>query len=69
MGEWHKHQYPDPRHPCTNCQASSCSVTSEFRDGELWTKTDDCHETCGILGEYNKEKQASSDIRTISASH
>lgn len=43
MGEWHKYQTPDPSHPCTNCQSGSCGVTSEFRDGELWAKTDDCH--------------------------
>jgi len=58
MGEWHKHQGPVPSHPCTNCEAGSCSVATEMRDGELWTKTDDCHETCQLLKDHNARSLA-----------
>ena len=57
MGEWHKHQPPDPNHPCTNCQAGSCGVTSEIRDGELWMKSDDCTETCQRYLEYTAKPE------------
>lgn len=51
MGEWHKVE-PKPYSPCDNCQSGSCGITSEIRNGELWMKSDDCHETCERYREY-----------------
>lgn len=58
MGDWYKYEPPDPNHPCLNCQMGSCDVTTEMRDGELWTKIDNCHETCELIEQYHKKKDA-----------
>ena len=57
MGNWYKAQCPDPNNPCTNCDVGSCGVSSETRNSELWTKTDDCHETCQRLKDYLKVEE------------
>lgn len=61
MGEWHKVELR-PYSPCDGCEAGSCGVSSwtDPKTGELWTKTDDCHETCTILSEYLKGNMESS---------
>ena len=44
MGDWHKVE----KHwsPCDGCQVGWGAMSSEIRNGELWTKSDDCHEEC-----------------------
>ena len=54
MGNWHKVEGPDPAYPCTNCQAGSSSISSYLDpNGDFWTKSDDCSETCERLKEYH----------------
>ncbi len=50
MGEWHKVEFYSP---CNACSTGSCDVSSEIRDGEVWTKIDACHETCDKLLHHN----------------
>jgi len=47
MGEWIEVK-PKPYSPCDGCQMGSCSVSQKYENGKLYTKTDDCHETCKI---------------------
>ena len=62
MGEWHKYQPPDPNHPCTNCQVGWGNVSSEMRGSELWLKSDDCHETCQLLKDWQERQELELDI-------
>ena len=45
MGEWHKVE-PRKWSPCDDCQMGWASVSQKIVDGEFYTKTDDCRETC-----------------------
>lgn len=54
MGEWHK---VEPRRwtICDGCQMGYASVSQKTVNGELYTKTDDCHETCERYKEFLEE--------------
>ena len=57
MGEWQKvptSNCGDRLHPCTNCGMGYGGVSSWVDPVtlELWTKSDDCTETCDRLKEY-----------------
>jgi len=45
MGKWHKVE-SKPWSPCDGCQVGWGSISYEIRNGELWAKSDDCHEEC-----------------------
>ena len=45
MGEWHKVE-PKPWSPCDGCEMGWGSISQKIIDGELYSKIDDCHETC-----------------------
>ena len=47
MGNWHEVK-PRPYSPCDGCQMGHCAVSQKTVKGKLYTKTDDCHETCNI---------------------
>ena len=51
MREWHKVE-PKPYSPCDGCQMGYCSVSQKTVDGVLYSKMDDCHETCEIYKEH-----------------
>ena len=77
MGEWHEVK-PRPYSPCTNCEMGHCSVSQKTENGKLYTKTDDCQETCvtyknhinGILGQkkehifFNNIREAVRSIKS-----
>ena len=54
MGEWHKIE-PRPYSPCNGCNTGSCSVTLKTVNGEIYTKTDYCQETCVRYLNFLKE--------------
>ncbi len=45
MGDWHKVERK-PYSPCDGCEMGFCSYSQKEVDGELYVKTDNCHETC-----------------------
>ena len=48
MGKWHEVK-PRPYSPCDGCQMGHRSVSQKTVDGKLYTKIDDCQETCDIF--------------------
>jgi len=58
MGEWHKVEKPsDGDYPCARCNAGWSNYSAKEIDGELYTKTDSCHETCLILKRWRERKE------------
>ena len=53
MGEWHEVK-PRPYSPCANCEMGHCSVSQKTENGKLYTKFDDCHETCTTYKDFAK---------------
>ena len=45
MGNWRKVE-PKAYSPCDGCEMGWGSISQKVKNGELYTKTDDCHETC-----------------------
>ena len=56
MGEWHKVEQK-PYSPCDGCEMGFCSLSQKEVDGVLYSKTEDCHETCDILRDFNNPEK------------
>lgn len=45
MGDWIEVK-PPVLSICNGCQMGHCAISQKVQNGKLYTKTDDCHETC-----------------------